>query len=55
MSAWAQQVKQLRAELKKLDRRILQALDLCDEMCACEEGRMCTACRIKEVLEGREP
>lgn len=34
---------------------IASAIDLCNEMCACEEGRTCTACRIAAALEGREP
>lgn len=40
-------------ELNELRHAIDRARDLCDEACACEEGRTCTACRIKAELERR--
>ncbi len=40
-------------EIAALEAKCERARDLCDEMCACEEGRTCTACRIKAELERR--
>lgn len=47
---WGVEYVRVNDEIAKLERQRDEALVLCDEMCACEEGRSCTACRIRAAL-----